>query len=65
MFISCAPDDQEPYRVQGRVKYLLKVGKGIHVGVAYGRFANHGLRSVSHSETGSPCHGHGHDGLAN
>lgn len=27
--------------------YLLKVGKGMHVGVAYGRFANHGLRCVS------------------
>lgn len=47
MFVACAPDDQEPYRGEGTGKYLLKVGKGMHVGVAYGRFANHGLWCVS------------------
>ena len=47
MFVACAPDDQEPYRGEGKGMYLLKVGKGMHVGVAYGRFANHGLRCVS------------------
>lgn len=33
--------------VKGQGMYLLKVGKGMHVGVAYGRFANHGLQCVS------------------
>lgn len=65
MLIACAPDDQEPYRVQGKVKYLLKVGKGMHVGVACGHCANHGFALRFTLGAGSPCRGHGHVGLAN
>ena len=38
---ACAPDDQE-LSSQGKVMYLLKVGKRTHARVAYGHFANHG-----------------------